>query len=52
MKKLAFVLASLTLATSALADNYAIVGGQVHTMGSKGTIEKGTVLIKDGRIES
>ena len=52
MKKLAVVLASITLATSALANNYAIVGGKVHTMGSKGTIEKGTVLIKDGRIES
>ena len=38
MKKLAVVLASITLATSALANNYAIVGGKVHTMGSKGTI--------------
>jgi len=34
----------------AVAENVAIVGGKVVTMGSSGTIENGTVLIEGGRI--
>ncbi len=38
------------LASAALAQNIAIVGGTVHTMGPDGVINDGTVLIEDGRI--
>ncbi len=44
------VLAFLLAASPAFAEVYAIIGGKVHTMGPRGTIEPGTVLIEDGRI--
>lgn len=34
----------------AAAETIAVVGGTVHTMGPQGTIERGTVLVRDGRI--
>ncbi|BFT30823.1 amidohydrolase family protein [Alteromonas sp. D210916BOD_24] len=52
MRKLAVLIASLSVMTSAVADNYAIVGGKIHTMTPQGIIEGGSVLISDGRIES
>ncbi len=52
MRKLAALLASLSVMTSAFAANYAIVGGTVHTMTSQGTIDNGTVLVSNGRIVS
>jgi imidazolonepropionase-like amidohydrolase len=44
--------ALLTALTSgaAAAESVAIVGGRLHTMGSAGTIDNGTLLIRDGRI--
>ncbi|QBY04614.1 amidohydrolase [Thalassotalea sp. HSM 43] len=44
-------LAAVTaLSFSANAEKIALVGGTIHTMGTKGTIENGTVLIEDGKI--
>jgi len=40
------------LAASASAQDIAIVGGTVHTMGPEGVIENGTVLIEDGEISA
>lgn len=45
-------LIGLLLSGSVLADDIAIIGGKVITMGSSGTIENGTVLISDGKITS
>ncbi len=52
MRKLTVLLASLSVMATAVADNYAIVGGKIHTMTSQGTIEGGSVLVSNGRIES
>jgi imidazolonepropionase-like amidohydrolase len=41
----------LSLSTAALADQFAIVGGQVHTLNKQGILAEGTVLIKNGKIE-
>lgn len=38
------------LAVPALAQTTAVVGGTVHTVGPRGTIDDATVLIRDGRI--
>ena len=51
MKALLSIIASSLLCTIVHAQNYAIVGAKVHTMGSKGTLENATVLIKDDKIE-
>lgn len=40
------------VAVPAAAQQIAIVGGTVHTAGPQGTIENGTVLIREGRIEA
>jgi len=50
MSRLVKILALLAIASPAIADTTAIVGGKVHTVGPMGTIENGTVLIVDGRI--
>ena len=50
MKRL-MILAVLSLfVVPAWAGTVAIVGGKVHTVGPQGTLDKGTVLIVDGRI--
>jgi len=49
-KTLTLAALSLSVATGALADDIAITGGKVITMGEKGVIENATVLIKDGKI--
>lgn len=36
----------------ASAENYAIVNGTIHTLSAKGVLDKGTVLIKDGKVEN
>lgn len=41
---------SLALANSAIADHFAIVGGKIWTGTSAGTIENGTVVVRDGII--
>lgn len=46
----ALLLPSLSMASEAGKDVTAIVGGTLLTVGPQGTIEKGTVLIKDGKI--
>ncbi|MDN3652980.1 amidohydrolase family protein [Thalassotalea ponticola] len=38
------------LSSSAYAEKLALVGGTIHTMGTAGTIENGTVVIEDGKI--
>ncbi|HLA76556.1 MAG TPA: amidohydrolase family protein [Vicinamibacteria bacterium] len=56
MRRLAYVasavllLPSLTLAAEASKNVTAIVGGTLITVGPQGTIEKGTLLIKDGKV--
>ena len=50
MRKLTVLLASLSVMATAVADNYAIVGGKIHTMTSQGIIEEGSVLVSNGRI--
>ena len=51
MKKLISFLSTCLLCSSLQAENYAIVGATVHTMGPQGTVKDGTVLIKDGKIQ-
>lgn len=51
MKRLLSLAIAAALSTSALAENIAIVGGKVLTQSKQGTLESGTVLIKDGKIE-
>ncbi|MFT4653326.1 MAG: imidazolonepropionase-like amidohydrolase [Patiriisocius sp.] len=41
----------LNVSASAFAENIAIVGAKIHTVSAAGIIDKGTVLIKDGRIQ-
>ena len=48
---IATALSSTVMSTSVLAENIAIVGGKVITQTKQGTLESGTVLIKDGAIE-
>lgn len=52
MKNLIVFSAFAFLSLPSLAENFAIVGGKVFTMGSQGTMENATVLIKDGLVES
>ncbi len=51
MKKLACLIAASLLSSSALAEKVAIVGGKVFTMAEQGTLEEGTVLMTDGKID-
>ncbi len=50
MKVVFSLLAAALVSASAFAENIAIVGGKVHTMTELGTLEKATILIKDGKI--
>lgn len=52
MRRLTSLLAFSLIAAGSYATDYAIVGATVHTMSSQGTIENGTVLIKNGKIQS
>lgn len=52
MKKLTSLIASCLLCTAVHAQNYAIVGATVHTMGEQGSVDNATVLIKDGKIQN
>ena len=47
---LAAVVLALAAGPGALAQTLAIVGGTVHTVGPQGTIEGGTVVVRDGKI--
>ncbi|MEG3768581.1 amidohydrolase family protein [Alteromonas sp. 14N.309.X.WAT.G.H12] len=51
MKHILSLAIAAALSTSALAENIAIVGGTIITQTEQGTIESGTVLIRDGKIE-
>jgi len=50
MKRLILSFATLALTYGAFADTTAIVGGKVHTVGPRGTLENATIIINDGRI--
>ena len=50
MKKLTSLFCLLALSANTVAASIAIVGGKVHTMGDKGTLDSATVLMKDGKI--
>ena len=51
LTKRLLILLSLALPTAAVqANDIAITGGTVHTMGEAGTLENATVLIRDGQI--
>ncbi len=54
MTRIAFLFAAVLalIASPAAAARVAIVGGTVITMGPKGKLETGTVLLRDGRIEA
>lgn len=52
MKRFTLLVLTLLFANLLQAENFAIVGGTVHTMGDQGVIEQGTVLVKEGKIES
>jgi imidazolonepropionase-like amidohydrolase len=52
-KRLPFLaLAGALAALPALAETVAITGATVHTLGSQGTIQNGTVVIENGRIRA
>ncbi|MCW8091386.1 amidohydrolase family protein [Alteromonas sp. ASW11-130] len=50
MKLMLSLLTAAVVSTSVLAENIAIIGGKVHTMTKLGTLDKATILIKDGKI--
>lgn len=50
--KVAALVAGLFLSANVTADNIAITGATVHTFDDQGKVENGTVLIRDGKIES
>ena len=54
MKRFFLSVTSLLIACagSAHAETVAIVGGEVHTVGSQGTLDRATILIEDGRIRA
>ncbi|MBU2977466.1 amidohydrolase family protein [Alteromonas sp. C1M14] len=52
MKRILSLAIAAALSTSAFAENIAIVGGKILTQTEQGTIESGTVLIRDGKIQS
>ncbi|GGW75241.1 amidohydrolase family protein [Alteromonas halophila] len=51
MKTLALLALSTLMSTTVLAQNIAITGGKVITMGENGTLHKATILIEDGTIQ-
>jgi imidazolonepropionase-like amidohydrolase len=52
MKVLLSLIITCMLCSSVQAQNYAIVGATVHTMGPKGTLENATVLIQNDKIQA
>lgn len=50
MKRALFVFAALALATPAAAETVAIVNARIETAGPAGTIPRGTLVLKDGKI--
>jgi imidazolonepropionase-like amidohydrolase len=48
--KLAVLVTCLCLWSTATAESIAITGATIHTMGSSGTIENGSIVITDGKI--
>lgn len=52
MRHVVGFLALVILSASSMAENIAIVGGKVITMGQKGTLENSTVLLSDGVVEA
>lgn len=52
MNRLIFAIISLLLVTAAFSQTTAIVGGKVHTVGPKGTLENATIIIVDGKIRA
>jgi imidazolonepropionase-like amidohydrolase len=52
MNRLILLALSLLLATTAFSQTTAIVGGKVHTVGPKGTINDATIIIVDGKIRA
>ncbi|GAA0349341.1 amidohydrolase family protein [Bowmanella denitrificans] len=52
MKKTTIALLTGLLSLTAQAENIAVVGGYVHTLSAQGSLDNGTVLIRDGRIEA
>ncbi|WP_034474045.1 amidohydrolase family protein [Aestuariibacter salexigens] len=52
MKKWIIALSAMMACATASAQQIAIVGGTVHTMGPMGSVENGAVLIRDGSIQS
>lgn len=51
MKRFTILISSFFFAASLQAENIAIVGGKIHTMGEQGVLENGSVLIKNGKVE-
>ena len=52
MIRLILLVLSLLLATTAFSQTTAIVGGKVHTVGPKGTLNDATIIIVDGKIRA
>jgi len=52
MKHMLLSLTVLLVSHVAYAEQIAVVGGTVHTLGPDGVIENGVVLISDGKVES
>ena len=50
MKRFITAFALLALSLAAAADTTAIVGGQVHTVGPRGTIDNATIIIRGDKI--
>jgi len=53
MRKLTLMAAMVAagLSTQVIAENIAIVGGKVHTLGAKGSLNSATVLVSEGKIQ-
>lgn len=52
MSRFLFAILCLLVATTAFSQATAIVGGKVHTVGPKGTLEGATIIIVDGKIRA
>ncbi len=50
MRAAALLLATTFAVSPLLAETIAITGARIHTMGPQGTIENGTLVIRDGKI--
>ncbi|MCU7555276.1 amidohydrolase family protein [Alteromonas sp. ASW11-19] len=51
MKKLALLITASLLSAPVLAEKVAITGGKIFTLAEQGTLDSGTVLMTDGRID-